>query len=409
MTADIGVESDQQRVDQSGPGEPGAYPSWWQRGCNMITSLRPAVVKAGLAAAAAFVPALVTDGVNSAMAEGAKAAAGSLTEQFLSPEERPDTAAASKPTLCSRVLTQPRPKTGDEFDHLDFDAIMEAYESVDVDQKAQEAETSLTPHKITRREHSSGTRSRRQALVVGNNYTGCDNALDSCFNDAVAVSNALFSAGFDTIMLHDVSRGQIFGLVLRLLTRCSVDTEAVVYYFSGHGCSFQGYNFLFPLKMPSPAELKTTLDYDEAAIWDMRIMMMLAKSKAKFKIVITDACRCAPTHLPDLLGDRIVKGSNLDHHLRSWNKSSDCVNSVALRSSGILTESFASGPDGLSVYTKILVPLIGEEGLELSGLYKKLQTAVREADNGMVPEVLTRSEGDFFFTPVASNWVDGAP
>ena len=373
----------------------------------MITSLRPAVVKAGLAAAAAFVPALFTDGVNSAMAEGAKAAAGSLTEQFLSPKERPDTATASKPTL----RMQPRPKTGDEFDHLDFDAIMEAYKSVDVDQKAQEAEKSLILHQITRREHSSGTRSRRQALIVGNDYTGCDHfdALDSCFNDAVAVSNALFSAGFDTIMLHDVSRDQILGLVLRLLTRCSVDTEAVVYYFSGHGCSFQGYNFLFPLKMPSPAELKTTGDYDDAAIWDMRIMMMLAKSKAKFKIVITDACRCAPTHLPDPLGDRIVKGSNSDHHLRSWNKSSDCVNSVALRSSGILTESFASGPDGLSVYTKILVPLIGEEGLELSDLCKKLQAAVREADQDMVPEVLSRLEDDFFFTPVASNWVDGAP
>jgi hypothetical protein len=80
-------------------------------------------------------------------------------------------------------------------------------------------------------------------------------------------------------------------------------------------------------------------------------------------------------------------------------QSNMAVNTYVIHSSGEATPSFAGDARSMSVFTAALVPLLGEPGLELTSMGKKLQKAVRVAsEDKMICEKTDKMEDDFYFS-----------
>jgi len=214
------------------------------------------------------------------------------------------------------------------------------------------------------------------ALVIGNNYPG-ENELKSCVNDANAVGAALDQAGFiDVTVAHNLDAVSI-KRALRELRDKATEGSVVLVYFSGHGHSEGGDNFVVPTRMGCVA---TKQDWLDEAIATAYILTMMAQSKAKAKLLIIDACRSRGRH--DTLANTSVK-SAFDGAKMSWaavNQSDAGMNMYSIFSSAEATVSYAGGSNDLSVMTRRLVPLITQEpGLELSSLVKCLSAQVLAA------------------------------
>ena len=103
----------------------------------------------------------------------------------------------------------------------------------------------------------------RHALVIGNNYFGERSELRSCFNDADEMSNILERVGFSVTKHHDLDNSS-FKRALRTFRDTLKQGDTALFYFSGHGISIGGTNFLCPISMPGG--LKTAADYEEEAL-----------------------------------------------------------------------------------------------------------------------------------------------
>jgi len=159
-----------------------------------------------------------------------------------------------------------------------------------------------------------------------------------------------------------------------------------------------------PVGMP-PRGPETAADYADEAISDLRVNAMVAETGAKFKIIITDACRVRPPPADDPIVNRSMKGSGGGGAVKTsfvaLQQSDMAVNTYVVHSSGEATPSFAGDARSMSVFTAKLVPLLGEPGLELISLGRKLQRAMRVASEKkgckMICVKTDKMEDDYYF------------
>ena len=240
----------------------------------------------------------------------------------------------------------------------------------------------------------------RLALVIGNNYRGENAELRSCTNDADEMSGALERVGFSVTKHHDLDNSS-FKRALRTFRDTLKRDDTALFYFSGHGISIGGSNFLCPISMPGG--LKTAADFEEEAISDQRVAVMASENGAQFKIIITDACRTRPGDDP--IVHQNMKGAGGGGAAKmsfvALQQSDMAANTYVIHSSGEATPSFAGDARSMSVFTAALVPLLGEPGLELTSMGKKLQKAVRVASEAkgckMICEKTDKMEDNFYF------------
>jgi hypothetical protein len=82
---------------------------------------------------------------------------------------------------------------------------------------------------------------KRLALIMGNNYTGTNNELSGCINDANKIKNILSAWGFTTTLMTDLASGDLKITYANILSKLdshltSLDTnDTLVIYYSGHG------------------------------------------------------------------------------------------------------------------------------------------------------------------------------
>jgi uncharacterized caspase-like protein len=146
----------------------------------------------------------------------------------------------------------------------------------------------------------------KKALVVGiNNYPSSQ--LKGCVNDASALGKILESNGdgspnFDVRLETDVpTKSDLKGLIKDLF---SGESDAVLFYFSGHGYINEIGGYI------------VTPDYkvnDEGVSMD-EILAIANDSKAKDKIIILDCCHAGAFGSPKVIGNKtthIVEGVSI--------------------------------------------------------------------------------------------------
>ena len=99
------------------------------------------------------------------------------------------------------------------------------------------------------------------ALVIGNNYTNENCQLHSCINDAKAVREALLNVGFKLVdTKFDLSCLEIKRAIRKIKDK-TTENGVLLVYFSGHGHSETGDNFVMPTNMQHCKTKSVTLLY----------------------------------------------------------------------------------------------------------------------------------------------------
>ncbi len=221
------------------------------------------------------------------------------------------------------------------------------------------------------------------ALVVGVSDYKVGGKLPQTLADAEKVAGSLASVGFsvERLAVPALSKGALEDALLAFGERAA-RADVAVLYFAGHGMQHGDDNWL----IPASANLRSeeAIRFEGGALQDIMELM----KKARFRIIILDACRNNPFRVnwpqtmsgPDGLG---------------------AVPKAALPVGSLVAFSAAPGQkvpnDG--VYADALSRLIREgQGLELNQLMRRVRSEVQRKTPAAAPEYIPNYEGSFSFS-----------
>jgi len=130
---------------------------------------------------------------------------------------------------------------------------------------------------------------RRVALVIGNSNYAAHGALPNPKNDATLIASVLRTVGFQSVDVKtDLTREQMLKALQEFAARADSADWSVVYY-SGHGISYNGINYMIPVD----ANLKVDRDIDIETVDVGKISTSIAGA-SKLRLIVLDMCRSNP-------------------------------------------------------------------------------------------------------------------
>jgi uncharacterized caspase-like protein/uncharacterized protein YcfL len=233
---------------------------------------------------------------------------------------------------------------------------------------------------------------RRVALVIGNNDYQNVPKLEKAVNDAKAVSQALDKIGFEVMYLPNAGQKKMNQAVNEFAQRISGGGIGV-FFFAGHGLQINNQNFLLPIDIDAP---KGPNDVDDQAISLVRLQDKLADAKAKFSLLVIDACRDNP--LPKKAG-RSLGGSLGLAQPASPNGQIVLFSAGANQQALDKLNDTDSNPNGL--FTREFLPMISTPGVSAADALKKVRSSVtskaRSIGHDQNPALYDQTDGDFYF------------
>lgn len=233
---------------------------------------------------------------------------------------------------------------------------------------------------------------RRVALVIGNNDYQNVPKLEKAVNDAQAVSQALSKIGFEVMYLPNAGQKKMNQAVNEFAQRIAGGGIGV-FFFAGHGLQINNQNFLLPIDIDAP---KGPNDVDDQAISLVRLQDKLADAKAKFSLLVIDACRDNP--LPKKAG-RSLGGSLGLAQPASPNGQIVLFSAGANQQALDKLNDTDGNPNGL--FTREFLPMISTPGVSAADALKKVRTSVtskaRSVGHDQNPALYDQTDGDFYF------------
>ena len=233
---------------------------------------------------------------------------------------------------------------------------------------------------------------RRVALVIGNNDYQHIAKLEKAVNDAHSVAAELRKVGFDVQAYTNIGQKKMNQAINEFVQKVSGGGVGV-FFFAGHGVQINNQNFLIPVDMDPPRE---AADVADQAVSVPVLQDKLADAKAKYTLLVLDACRNNP--LPKKAGRSI--GAT-----RGLAMSNSPSGQTVLYSAGANQEALDSlgnadrNPNGL--FTREFLPMISQPGISSSEALKRTRTVVaqkaKSVGHEQQPAIYDQSDGDFFF------------
>lgn len=230
-----------------------------------------------------------------------------------------------------------------------------------------------------------GTPEKRLALIVGNkDYVRADSQLDNPVNDAKDMAEALFSAGFDTLLVLNATQREMKRVVDNFGSKLD-EYDVALFYYSGHGIQYNQENYLVPVDA-SLTEF-TDIEYDCVALG--RIMGKMKSSNAKSNIVILDACRDNPFAKSNGSKGAVGKGLVIPN-----NPAGTVV--IFATEEGSTADDYSNSKNGL--FTGELLKYIVQPDLSISDIVTRTRNDVYTKSNGkQLPSEYNKMLGDFYF------------
>ena len=126
----------------------------------------------------------------------------------------------------------------------------------------------------------------RVALVIGNGAYK-EGPLRNPVNDARLMRNLLRKAGFSVTIVENARKKKLISAI-RSFGRSLRNSDAALFYFSGHGNQYKGLNWLIPIG----ADIQRESDLEFEAVNAERVLAeMEGGSSKRVNIVMFDACR----------------------------------------------------------------------------------------------------------------------
>jgi murein DD-endopeptidase MepM/ murein hydrolase activator NlpD len=247
---------------------------------------------------------------------------------------------------------------------------------------------------------------KRVALVIGNNAYQSVSKLEKATNDARAVGRALEAAGFQIRSVIDGNRTQMNQAINQFVE--DVGGGGIgVFFFAGHGVQVNNQNFLIPIDLPTVAREADIADH---GISLQNLQDKIADARAKFSLLVVDACRDNP--LPKKAGRSI--GAT-----RGLTQASSAEGQMVVFSAGANQQALDSlapsdtNPNG--VFTREFLPWVTKPGVTIRDAVLSVRSAVRAkartVDHDQFPAIYDQAEGNFYFIfqGPANVTVQGAP
>lgn len=243
----------------------------------------------------------------------------------------------------------------------------------------------------------------RYALVIGiNDYINVPQ-LEKAVGDAKAMAAKLQTLGFTVTPVFNPDR-RAFNQAIATFTRQVKPGDDVLVHFSGHGVEVDGNNLLLPLDVPMPgAEDKDFLIGEAISLTDL--MQRISDTHAATKVFIIDACRDNPFAGNGTKGIGGTRGLAVE---------APTEGAFILYSAGRgQTALDRLGPGDTattSVYTRVLINMLGTPGMSLTDLAKgvrkqvaALADTVKHTQQPAYYDELNNDDFSFATTPVVVN------
>ncbi|MGI9506871.1 MAG: caspase family protein, partial [Geminicoccaceae bacterium] len=216
---------------------------------------------------------------------------------------------------------------------------------------------------------SPGFADERVALVIGNSAYLSTEVLETPGNDALVIGNTLADVGFDVELGFDLTQ-QALKTALRDFTETASTADVALIYFAGLGLQFAGQNYV----LATDAKLNSQDDLAVHAMPVDGILDSVGKA-SKIGIVILDASR--PSALADDL--RATLGPDGSALIPPGMGTIDDVPTNTLVAFPTRFNSVVrDGDSKLGRYAQALVRHLGEPGLELTFVFRKIRHTVLE-------------------------------
>jgi len=236
---------------------------------------------------------------------------------------------------------------------------------------------------------------KRLALVVGNGDYANTTKLPGARVDADKMEEILRGLGFTVTKVTDVQTRAEFLTVHFLPFVAAVgEGDIAVFYFSGHGFTYAGENYLAPLQFPrsvKSGEVFTTF------ISASSLHILMNDRHPSFVLMLLDACR----NIGDFLDDSDPTAKNLvAKGLAEARIASE--NTVIGFSSDAGAISLGSAGANLSIYTEALADHLPAPAKDLDDIRKEVRFSVRfKTENKQIPWFSDSSSAEVYFSPSA--------
>jgi len=210
---------------------------------------------------------------------------------------------------------------------------------------------------------SDARSAKRVALVIGNSTYQHVARLANPTNDADDISTALEAIGFDVTKAKDLDyRGM--RLTLREFSAAALGAEIALVYYAGHGIEVDKHNYL----IPTDARLKTDIDVEFEAI-SLDIINRTVAGAKNLRLILLDACRDNPFAKSM---SRTISHRSIGRGLAKVEPTVGTLVSYAAKEGTVA----ADGVGRNSPYTSALIEHLGEAGLEVNFLFRKVRDSV---------------------------------
>ena len=232
---------------------------------------------------------------------------------------------------------------------------------------------------------NTATPEHRVALVIGNaDYK--ISALKNPVHDAIDVSKALRSSGFDVTLLKNINQEQMDDAIRDFGKKIGRSGGVGLFYYAGHGVQVGGANYLIPVN----AEIEAAKDLKYKAVNANTILDEMQLAGNGLNIVILDACRNNPY------------ASRFRSATRGLVKMDGPRGSILAYSTspGSVAED---GEERNGIYTKHLLAAMKSKNMPIEQVFKQVRIGVSKETSGkQLPWESSSLTGDFFFTTDSS-------
>ncbi|CAG0987724.1 hypothetical protein RHDC4_02297 [Rhodocyclaceae bacterium] len=233
---------------------------------------------------------------------------------------------------------------------------------------------------------------KKVALIIGN-AAYREAPLKNPVNDARALSNKLRALGFDVMLGENLGQRDMTRLITRFGDKLA-GKGVGLFYYAGHGMQVKGRNYLLPVdaQITSEASARSeSIDLDQ-------VLDHLNASGSQFNLVVLDACRNNPFERRFRSGG----GGGLAQI--------DAPKGTLIAFATAPGKVAMDGDGENSTYTTALLRALGEPGLPVESVFKRVRTEVsRVTSDQQVPWESSSLTGDFYFVPTPTAKPVAAP